>query len=64
MESLVKQVSRRLKGTEKFWSPAGGEALLQLCADTLSETAPLAAYWQFRTQRQTGFHPRKPRAGA
>ena len=30
MESTVKQVSRRVKGSEKYWSSVGGEATLQL----------------------------------
>ena len=37
MESTVKQLNRRLKGTEKFWSDDGGEAMLQMKADTLAE---------------------------
>ena len=38
VESTVKQFNRRVKGTEKFWSEEGAEALLQLRADYLSET--------------------------
>ncbi|MEX1028188.1 MAG: hypothetical protein WD049_09320 [Candidatus Paceibacterota bacterium] len=45
MESSVKQVSRRVKGTEKFWSGEGGEALLQLRGDYLSTSDPMASYW-------------------
>ncbi len=37
IESTVKQMNARVKGTEKFWSPHGGEALLQLRADYLSD---------------------------
>lgn len=47
VESTVKCVHRRVKGTEKFWS-LGLEALLQLVADHLSETRPLSRYWQSR----------------
>src|SRR5262245_18467741 len=36
MESAVKQINQRVKGSEKFWSEAGSEAVLQLRADQLS----------------------------
>lgn len=54
VESTIKQINRRVKGTEKFWSSAGGEALLQLSADYLSDTAPLPAFWQKRYRTRTG----------
>jgi hypothetical protein len=38
IESTIKQINRRVKGSEKFWSEGGAEALLQLAADYLSET--------------------------
>jgi hypothetical protein len=60
MESVVKQVNRRVKGTEKFWSEDGAEALLQLRADQLSDGAPLDAFWQRRQEAATGqrrYHP-------
>lgn len=53
-ESTVKQINHRVKGTEKFWSEAGAEAILQLRADHLSETQPLARFWQQRQQTATG----------
>lgn len=37
VESLIKQVSRRVKGTEKFWDNQGLEAILQVRAAYLSE---------------------------
>ena len=40
MESTVKQLNRRIKGTEKFWTEAGGEAVLQLKADNLCDSDP------------------------
>lgn len=40
MESTVKQINRRVKGSEKFWTKAGGEDLAQLSADKLCDTAP------------------------
>ncbi len=54
MESVVKQVNRRVKGTEKFWSEEGAEALLQLRADQLSDDQPLEAFWQRRQEAATG----------
>jgi len=47
VESTIKRVARRMKGTEKFWS-VGAEAMLTLVADHLSETTPLKHYWATR----------------
>jgi hypothetical protein len=47
IESTIKQVNRRVKGTEKFWDQ-GAEPLLQLVADHLSETADLPRFWRQR----------------
>jgi hypothetical protein len=54
VESTVKQFNRRVKGTEKFWSERGAEALLQLRADYLSETEPIEQFWQERETGATG----------
>jgi hypothetical protein len=54
VESTVKQFNRRVKGTEKFWSERGAEALLQLRADYLSETQPVEEFWQERETGATG----------
>lgn len=54
MESTVKQFNRRVKGTEKFWSEEGAEAILQLRADFLSETDPLEQFWKDRQTCATG----------
>ena len=54
MESTVKQTRQRVKGSEKFWSREGGEALLQLRADQLSDSDPLALYWLRRFRTATG----------
>jgi hypothetical protein len=54
IESTIKQISHRVKGTEKFWSESGAEALLQLAADYLSETNPLATFWRERPRHATG----------
>ena len=41
-ESMVKQVNKRVKGTEMFWDyGASGEAILQLRAAVLSDGEPL-----------------------
>jgi len=54
MESTVKQVSRRVKGSEKYWSSAGGEALLRLRGDYLSDDAPMESYWAHRSRQADG----------
>jgi hypothetical protein len=54
MESTVKQINQRIKGTEKFWSSPGAEALLQLRGDHLSDTRPLDSFWNRREARATG----------
>jgi hypothetical protein len=54
IESTVKQISRRVKGSEKFWTQSGGEALLQLRADQLCDTAPLDTFWHQRPTQATG----------
>jgi len=38
VESVIKLINRRVKGSEKYWSESGAEAILQLRADYLSET--------------------------
>lgn len=54
IESTIKRINQRVKGTEKFWSESGAEAILQLRADTLSETDPLADFWEHRQATATG----------
>lgn len=54
VESAVKQFNERVKGTEKFWTEAGAEALLQLRADYLGSGVPLAEFWQDRQDNATG----------
>lgn len=50
IESTIKQINRRVKGTEKFWDQ-GAEPLLQLAADHLSDTPHFDRFWRRRTQR-------------
>lgn len=54
IESTVKLVNQRVKGSEKFWSERGAEALLQLKADTLSDTGHWDQFWNTRPQSKTG----------
>lgn len=50
VESTIKQINRRVKGTDKFWD-RGAEPLLQLAADHLSEIDDFRAYWKNRPRR-------------
>ena len=61
VESTVKQINRRMKGTEKFWS-RGVEGMLTLVADHLSDTPPLARFWRNRPHRLTGSRCPQPAA--
>lgn len=54
IESAIKQINHRVKGTEKFWRRDSGEVVLQLRADCLSDSKPLAAFWQRWQTQQTG----------
>jgi hypothetical protein len=54
VESAVKQFNQRVKGTEKFWSEVGAEAMMQLRGDCLSDHDPMPAFWQNREAKQTG----------
>jgi len=62
MESTVKQVSRRVKGSEKYWSSSGGEAMLRLRSEYLSDDKPMQNYWTTRprhAQGQRSYHRSK-----
>jgi hypothetical protein len=54
VESAVKQINYRVKGTEKFWNEAGAEELLQLRADYLSDGDTMEAFWERREANETG----------
>jgi hypothetical protein len=45
VESTIKQINRRVKGTEKFWLEGGAEAMLQLRAAQLSDDDRWTRYW-------------------
>jgi hypothetical protein len=53
IESAIKQINRRMKGTEKFWNQ-GAEPLLTLVSDHLSDTPDLENFWKNRHLRQQG----------
>jgi hypothetical protein len=61
VESTVKQINRRMKGTEKFWSD-GVEPMLTLVADYLGDTPTLAHFWRNRPGRLTGSRCRQSTA--
>jgi len=54
IESTVKLINRRIKGTEKFWEREAGEGVLQLRADYLSDSNPMTAFWRRHHANQTG----------
>ena len=58
MESAVKELNHRIKGSEKFWSESGGESVLQLKADELSTSTPLETFWTSRPKTRTGLRSR------
>lgn len=45
VESTIKQINRRVKGSEKFWLHDGAEALLQVRAAYLSQDDRTNRYW-------------------
>lgn len=49
IESTIKQINRRIKGTEKFWDE-GADPMLHLVADNLSQTNVTGSFWDRRTQ--------------
>jgi len=48
VESLVKEFSYRIKATCKFWSVAGAEAMLQVCAIHFSDDDRIVQFWHNR----------------
>jgi hypothetical protein len=50
IESTIKQINRRIKGTEKFWSD-GADPMLHLVADRLSQTNVVDKFWARRLDR-------------
>jgi hypothetical protein len=54
IESTVKQINQRIKGSEKFWCRHTGDAILQLRADSLSDSRPLESFWHRWQAQQNG----------
>jgi hypothetical protein len=52
VESTIKQINRRIKGSEKFWLEGGAEALLQLRAAQLSEDDRWKKNWSRRRKHR------------
>ena len=55
VESVIKMINKRVKGSEKFWSEPGAEAILQLRADHLGETETISRFWLQR-EAEAGYH--------
>ena len=51
VESAIKQLNRRVKGTEKFWVSGGAESMLQVRAAILSEDGRVERYANRRRPR-------------
>lgn len=47
IESTIKQINRRMKGTEKFWAD-GADPMLHLVADRISQTNVTDKFWSRR----------------
>jgi hypothetical protein len=61
VESEIKRINQRVKGTEKFWSEEGAEWILQLRADYLSDDKPMDTFWQNRQAEESGQRPYRKR---
>jgi len=57
VESVIKMMNKRVKGSEKFWSEPGAEAILQLRADYLGETESMSRFWLEREAQARSHRP-------
>jgi hypothetical protein len=57
VESVIKMMNKRVKGSEKFWSEPGAEAILQLRADYLGETETIGRFWLEREVQADSHRP-------
>lgn len=65
MESLVKEINYRVKGTEMFWNnPEGAEAILQVRAAALSDDDRLSKYLHARPGCPFTRRPKAPKTPA
>jgi hypothetical protein len=63
VESLIKQINQRVKGTEKFWLRGGAESVLQVRAAYLSEDGRAEEFHDYRPRgRAVGRHRLRPAA--
>jgi len=64
VESLIKEVNYRVKGTEKFWNhPQGAEAILQVRAAVLSDDGRLEQHLRYRPGSPYRYHRRRSEKG-
>ena len=60
VESLIKEINYRVKGTEKFWdNPEGAEAILQIRASLLSDDDRLTKHMENRPGNAFRRHTKK-----
>ncbi len=57
VESVIKMMNKRVKGSEKFWSEPGAESILQLRADYLGETETMSRFWLEREAQASSHRP-------
>jgi hypothetical protein len=57
VESVIKMMNKRVKGSEKFWSELGAEAILQLRADSPGETETMSRFWLEREVQASSHRP-------
>jgi len=57
VESVIKMMNKRVKGSEKFWSEPGAEAILPLRADYLGETETISRFWLEREAQASRHRP-------
>ena len=46
IESTIKQIGKRIKGTERHWSMRGAEQTLQVAAQLISEDGSWDNFWK------------------
>lgn len=64
VESTIKQMNRRVKGTEKFWLEGGAESMLQLRAAYLSQDGRWSRNWSRPRRHRRAAGPNRLRSPA
>jgi hypothetical protein len=64
VESLIKEINYRIKGSEKFWIEGGAEAMLQVRAASLSDDERLHNHLRSRTGNPYRYRPRESKRRA